>query len=96
MQRFLRLCKRNTFLLKIPNSTALIIIVSGLIDNIIRVNKLIKSFLLFEFISLIKSILILSTILTSVTRKILLLIWKYAVIGTSIRRAVNNIKVWRY
>ena len=87
--------KRNAFLPEISNSTALITTVSGLIDDIIRVNELIKSFLLFEFIFLIEPTFILSTILTSITRKIPLLVWKYAVIGISIRRAVNNTKVWR-
>ena len=96
MQRFLRLRERNVFLPKIPDSTALIIIVSGLIDDIIRVNELIELFLFFEFISSIKPTSIFSTISTSVIRKILLLVWKYAVIGASIRRAVDNTRVWRY
>ena len=74
MQRFLRPRKRNIFSPKIPDSTALIIIVNSLIDDITRVNKLIKLFLLPEFISLIKLTLTPSTISTSITRKILLLI----------------------
>ena len=74
MQRFFRLRKRNIFLSKIPNSTALIIIVNNLIDDIIRVNKLIKLSLFFEFISLIKLTFISFIILTSITRKILLLV----------------------
>ena len=92
MQRFLRLRKRNTFL---SNSTTLIITVSNLTDDIIRVNKLIKLSLFFEFISLIELIFTPFTISTSITRKILLLVWKYAVIDIPIRRAVNNIRVWR-
>ena len=93
IQRFLRLRKRNAFL---PDSTTLIIIVSSLTDNITRVNKLIKSFLLPDFIFLIEPTPTPFTILTSITRKIPLLVWKYAVINISIRRAVNNTKVWRY
>ena len=96
IQRFLRLRKRNIFLSKTPDSTALIIIVNGSTDNITSVNKLIKLSPLFEFISLIKPTPTPFIISTSVTRKIPLLVWKYAVINIPIRRAVNNIRVWRY
>ena len=53
---------------------ALIITVSGLKDDITRVNELIKLFLFSEFISLIKPTPITFTILTSITRKIPLLV----------------------
>ena len=74
MQRFLRLRERNTFLSETSDSTALIITVSDSTDDITRVNKLIKSSLLPEFISSIKPTLIPSTISTSVIRKIPLLV----------------------
>ena len=96
MQRFLRLRKRNIFLPKTPDLTVLIIIFNSLKDNIIRVNRLIKLLLFPEFISLIKPTFITFIISTFIIYKILLLVWKYAVIDASIRRVINNIRVWRY
>ena len=93
IQRFLRPRQQNASSPEINDTSTLPTSLDGSIDDITRVNELIKSFPLPEST---ESTLIPLVTPTPTTRKSGSLVWIYIVIGHPITRISDNTRVWRY